>query len=94
MATKSTVPVRLAEEEKEQLDALARETGRSRSHHLTQAVRRYLAEESWQVRKIRQGVAEADEEVFEDDAAIEAEMRGLIAEARAAQAIDAPVGLP
>lgn len=80
---KTSVPIRISEEDKERLDALATATGRSRSHHLTEAVRRYLAEESWQLEKIRQGLAEADRDEFADDAEIEAEMRGVIADARA-----------
>jgi predicted transcriptional regulator len=80
---KTSVPIRMSEEDKERLDALAAATGRSRSHHLTEAVRRYIAEENWQLEKISQGLAEADREEFADDAEIEAEMRGIIADARA-----------
>ena len=80
---KTSVPIRISEEDKAQLDALATATGRSRNHHLTEAVRRYIDEESWQLEKIRQGLAEADRDELANDAEIEAEMRGIIADARA-----------
>ncbi len=50
---------------------------------LTEAAPRYSAEENWRLEKISQGLAEADREEFVDDAEIEAEMRGIIADARA-----------
>jgi len=85
MTPKTSVPIRISDEDKRRLDALAVATGRSRNHHLTAAVRRYIDEESWHLDKIRQGLAEADSEEFADDAEIEAEMRGIIADARMAR---------
>lgn len=82
MAT-TNIPIRIDEEYKEQLDALASATGRSRNHHLAEAVRRYLAEESWQVAKIRQGLAEADAGLGYDQDEVAAEMRQIVADARA-----------
>ncbi len=82
MAT-TNIPVRMAEEYKVQLDALAAATGRSRNHHVAEAVRRYLAEESWQVAKIRQGLAEADADLGYEQDEIEAEMRHIVTDARA-----------
>jgi predicted transcriptional regulator len=73
----------MAEEYKTQLDELAAATGRSRNHHLAEAVRRYLAEESWQVAKIRQGLVEADAGMGYEQYEVEAEMRQRVAEARA-----------
>ena len=82
MAT-TNIPVCMAEEYKVQLDDLAAATGRSRNHHVAEAVRRYLAEESWQVAKIRQGLAEADADLGYEQDEIEAEMRQFVADARA-----------
>ena len=42
-----------------------------------------MSEEDWRLEKISQGLAEASREEFADDAEIEAEMRGIIADARA-----------
>ncbi|MGH2344340.1 MAG: CopG family ribbon-helix-helix protein [Chloroflexota bacterium] len=81
MAT-TNIPIRIEEEYKAQLDELAAATGRSRNHHLAEAVRRYLAEESWQVAKIRKGVAEADAGLGYDQDEVEMEMRRIVAEAR------------
>jgi predicted transcriptional regulator len=78
----TNIPIRIAEEYKTQLDELAKATGRSRNHHLAEAVMRYLAEESWQVAKIRQGLAEADAGLGYGQDEIEAEMRQIIADAR------------
>ena len=78
----TNIPIRIAEEYKTQLDELARATGRSRNHHLAEAVMRYLAEESWQVAKIRQGLAEADAGLGYEQDEIEAEMLQIVAEAR------------
>ena len=82
MAT-TNIPVRMAQEYKAQLDDLAAATGRSRNHHIAEAVRRYLAEESWQVAKIRQGLAEADADLGYEQDEIEAEMRQIVTDARA-----------
>src|SRR5260370_32766662 len=79
----TNIPIRMAEEYKTQLDELAAATGRSRNYHLAEAVRRYLAEESWQVAKIRQGLAEADAGMGYEQDEVEAEMRQLVGEAPA-----------
>ncbi len=42
-----------------------------------------MSEEDWRLEKISQGLVEADREEFADDAEIEGEMRGIIADARA-----------
>lgn len=85
MAT-TNIPIRIAEEYKAQLDELAAATGRSRNHHLAEAVRRYLAEECWQITKIRQGLAEADAGMGYDQDEVEVEMRRIVADARARRA--------
>jgi predicted transcriptional regulator len=81
MAT-SNIPIRIAEEYKTQLDELAAATGRSRNHHLAEAVRRYIAEESWQIAKIRKGLAEADADLGYDQEDVESEIVRIVAEAR------------
>jgi predicted transcriptional regulator len=40
------------------LDALAAATERSRAWHIEQAIRRYLADEAWQVEAIREALAD------------------------------------
>jgi RHH-type rel operon transcriptional repressor/antitoxin RelB len=81
MAT-TNIPIRIAEEYKTQLDELAAATGRSRNYHLAEAVRRYVAEESWQIAKIRKGIAEADADLGYDQEDVELEMRQIVADAR------------
>jgi predicted transcriptional regulator len=40
------------------LDALAAATERSRAWHIEQAIRRYIADEAWQVEAIREALAD------------------------------------
>jgi predicted transcriptional regulator len=90
MAT-TNIPIRIDEAYKTQLDELAAATGRSRNHHLAEAVRRYLAEEIWQTAKIRKGLAEADADLGYDHEVVEADMRRIIAEARSGRSAGRPV---
>ena len=75
--------VRLEDALTRDLDALAAATARSRAWHIEQAIRRYLAEEAWQVEAIRAGLADyragADDLVPHDDV-----MRRLEARIRSA----------
>ena len=50
--------IRLDEDITRDLDALAATTERSRTWHIDQAIRRYVAEEAWQVAAIREGLAD------------------------------------
>jgi predicted transcriptional regulator len=59
--------IRLPATVKETLDKLAEATGRSRSFLAQEALRRYLEEEGWQVREIREGIREADAGDFATD---------------------------
>ncbi len=52
--------IRLPEETKDKIDALARALGRSRNYLITEAVERYIAEESRQLAEIQAGSAEDD----------------------------------
>jgi RHH-type transcriptional regulator, rel operon repressor / antitoxin RelB len=53
----TTFTVRLDETEKARLEALARSTGRSRSHLAAEAISDYLADNEWQVAGIQQALA-------------------------------------
>lgn len=53
----TTFTVRLGATEKARLEALARSTGRSRSHLVAEAISDYLAENEWQVAGIQQALA-------------------------------------
>ncbi len=82
----STINVRVDTEKKDRLDALAEATGRSRSLLIAEAIDRYLTEESWQIAKIQEGIADADAgRVYEDDE-VQAEMLQVIAQTRARRA--------
>ena len=69
----ATLNLRIADELKQQLDALAQATGRNKSFLAVEAIRIYLQQEAWQVAEIRQAVQEADAGDFAD----EAEVRSL-----------------
>nr|UKE83661.1 CopG family ribbon-helix-helix protein [Pectobacterium sp. PL152] len=52
--------VRLNDETTAQLDALAKNHGRTRSFLAGQAIEDYLAREAWQIAEIEQAIKEAD----------------------------------
>ena len=82
----STINVRVDDSKRDGLDALAEATGRSRNFLICEAIARYLEDEVWQIGKIIEGLADADAgRVYEDDE-VEAEMRQIIANARARRA--------
>jgi RHH-type rel operon transcriptional repressor/antitoxin RelB len=56
----TTLSIRVPEEIVEQLEKLAESTGRTRSFLALDALRRYLAQEEWQVRALRTAVERAD----------------------------------
>jgi len=56
----TTVTARIDEETHCKLNKLAKVTDRSRSWLLTDALQRYIEEESWQLAAIEEGVREAD----------------------------------
>lgn len=43
-----------------QLDQLAQATGRDRQYHLERALARYVASESWNLKKVAEGIADAE----------------------------------
>lgn len=56
----TTLTLRIADDLKEQLEALAEATGRTKSFLAVEAIRAYLQEEAWQVAEVRQALQEAD----------------------------------
>lgn len=67
----SVLTVRVADEMKYQMDALAEATGRTRSWIAAEAIRQYVVNESWQVEEIKQALVEADAGDFATDAEME-----------------------
>lgn len=60
MATTSIVTVRLDENLKNRLDALARGTRRSKSFLAAEAIAQYLEREAWQIEETQKALQEAD----------------------------------
>jgi predicted transcriptional regulator len=56
----TNLSIRVPDEVGEQLEKLAEATGRTRSFLALDALRRYLAQEEWQVQAIRSAVERAD----------------------------------
>jgi len=63
----STVTARLDADTQAQLEKLVAATSRSRSWLVAEAIRQYVAEQSWQVEAIQEGVRQADEGKFASD---------------------------
>ncbi len=63
----SVLTVRVTDDVKEQMDALADATGRTRSWIAFEAIKRYLEIESWQVGELRKALAEAEAGDFASD---------------------------
>ncbi|MDL2314138.1 CopG family ribbon-helix-helix protein [Desulfovibrio sp. OttesenSCG-928-C14] len=71
----TSMSMRLPDELANQLKALAKATGRSKSFLVVQAVQAFVERESWQVAEIMNGLAEADAGDFateEENAALDA----------------------
>jgi predicted transcriptional regulator len=60
MSDSATLTVRLPRRAKEQLDALARDTRRSRNRLAAEAIETYLAANAWQVEAVREAITAAD----------------------------------
>lgn len=71
MAT-STTSVRLPDEILADLDALAHATDRTRNYWITEAVKEFVQREAYHIRRIHQGLAEADAGAFVPDDAMDA----------------------
>ena len=71
----STVSIRTTAEMLSQFSSLSESTGRSCNYLINQAMKEYLDREEWQIRSIRQALAEAEAGDFatdEDLAALDA----------------------
>ncbi len=68
----ATLNIRIADDIKNQLDALASATGRNKSFLVVEAIRGYLQQEAWQVAEIRQAIQEADAGDFAEESEIKA----------------------
>lgn len=58
--TTSTTSIRLPDEVLHDLDALARATARNRNYLITEAVKEFVARETWHLRRIREGLRQAE----------------------------------
>lgn len=64
--------IRLDDEMLAKLDALAAETDRSRSWIAARAIQDYVELNAWQIRRIKDGIADADRGDFASDDEVEA----------------------
>lgn len=72
MSSMATLNLRIADDLKQQLDALALATGRNKSFLAVEAIRVYLQQEAWQVAETRRAIQEADAGDFADEAEVQA----------------------
>lgn len=68
--TSSILTIRVPGEIKRKLESLAQATKRSKSFLALEAIRSYVALETWQVREIRKGLREAEAGDFADEAEV------------------------
>lgn len=61
------ISIRTDSELVNQFDAMASDTGRTRSFLVNEAMREYIAREAWQVAEIKKALAEADAGDFATD---------------------------
>jgi predicted transcriptional regulator len=71
MASTSIVTVRLDEQLKDRLEALARGTKRSKSFLAAEAIAQYLEREAWQIEETEKALLEADAGDFATDAEVD-----------------------
>ncbi|MEX2299601.1 MAG: ribbon-helix-helix protein, CopG family [Bryobacterales bacterium] len=72
MASTSIVTVRLDEDLKRRLEALAQGSKRSRSFLAAEAIAQYLEREAWQIEETQKALQEADAGDFATDAEADA----------------------
>jgi len=74
--------LRLPDELRERIDALAKATGRNKSYLLTEAISRYVDEEAWQIAAVEEGIRSAETEPLtaQDDLVDDLLRRGLVTE--------------
>lgn len=63
--------VRLSDETKDQVEALAKATNRSKSYIVIQAIEDYIRRNAWRAKELQEAVAEADRGVFVSGDAVE-----------------------
>ncbi len=68
----TTMTIRLEEDTKARLDALADSTNRSRSFLAAEAIREYIELNEWQIGEIKSALDEADKGDFASPAEVEA----------------------
>jgi len=68
----TTITVRIPETLRDEIEALAAAMGRNRQYVALEALRRYVAVESWQVARIGEGIRAADAGKFAGDEEVEA----------------------
>lgn len=73
----SVMSVRLPEDLSEQLEALAKATGRTKSFLAGQAIRDFINHEAWQIAEIQQAITEADKGDFAADDEMEARFKRM-----------------
>lgn len=70
--TKDAVTVRLDDQKRAELDALARLTSRDRSFLINEAIESYLAVHRWQIARIADGLRQAEAGDFASPEEVEA----------------------
>jgi len=73
----SVMSVRLSEDLSEQLEALAKVTGRTKSFLAGQAIRDFINREAWQIAETQQAIIEADKGDFVSDDEMEARFKKM-----------------
>jgi predicted transcriptional regulator len=66
-APTATITIRIPSEMREELEALAKSTGRNRSSLVEEARRRFIDVQRWQIARIEEGVRAADAGDFVTD---------------------------
>jgi RHH-type transcriptional regulator, rel operon repressor / antitoxin RelB len=67
-----TMTTRLTRGMKDELDALAKSTGRNRNALVQEALRRFIDVQRWQIAEIEAGIREADAGIFVADEEMDA----------------------
>ena len=68
----ASMSMRLPDNLASQLDSLAESTGRTKTFLAVQAIKEFVAHESWQIAEIKKGLAEADAGDFATDEEMQA----------------------
>ncbi len=63
----SLISARIDDTVSKKLEQLSKETNRSKSFLASQAIEKYIEEQSWQIAAIKEGISEADKNNFATD---------------------------